>query len=50
MKEVMASRALQVKEHRQVLPYNSRKGAFKVVESTDGETLYSFVAIFNGSD
>ena len=48
----MASRAHIQSPHSkvQILPYASRKGAYKVVESTENESLYSCVAIFNGSD
>jgi hypothetical protein len=50
MNSVYVSRAIQGKDKAQVLPYNSRKGAMKIVESQTYESLYGQVCIFNESN
>ena len=45
----MMSRALLNKAKSQVMPYNSRKGAYKIVESEAYQSLHGQVAIVNES-
>lgn len=46
----MISRALMNEKKLQVIPYKSRKGAYKILDSTSSETLYGQVVIINESN
>ena len=49
LRQVMINRSILAKDRCQVLPYNSRKGAYKVVDSKADETFYGTVTIVNDS-
>ena len=50
MEQVYASRAWQKKAQAQVMPYNSRKGAVKIMESANYDSFYGQLVIFNDSN
>lgn len=49
LKEIMLSRLIQIQSRCQVLPYSSRKGAYKILSSSAAETFYGCIAVVNHS-
>lgn len=46
----MISRAIQNKANAQCLPYNSRKGAYKIIDSSADGSFYGCIALINESN